>query len=344
MQNYLNQDTQNQMLNSTTSAADRRKVYAAILKNNCVIRYRSLNHRQKVISAIRKGRLYFSTALGYNDLYDTLMYIDYDVLLGYIDGCIAKCMPSYLNEKVQKKEITKELATRLLTCSRMKRNEFLKYIKENIDSLKKDLRDNIKGICFSADLLSSLMWSHYADNHKGIALLYDKKELTTAIACNSSNKELEDTFQLCEVKYKEQRIDATQFVSDYYLRLHAEHMGLLKAPFGIPASYPTPDMEIAKEIILTKSTAWSYEKEYRLIPSNLNFEKPNDIKYLEIFPKAIVMGAQISSKNQKLIWSLADKQQIPLYEIWLNESQQDYNLVFQQVNNVNVVEPLTCID
>ena len=72
---------------------ERRKARAAVHKNNCVVKYRADDER--AIQAVRDGKLFFSSALGYNDPYDTLMYIDYVQLSDYIGGILWHSLLKY---------------------------------------------------------------------------------------------------------------------------------------------------------------------------------------------------------------------------------------------------------
>ena len=56
----------------------RREARAALYEKNCVVKYRRPNDNS--ISALKDGKLFFSTALGYNDPHDTLMYVNYQQL------------------------------------------------------------------------------------------------------------------------------------------------------------------------------------------------------------------------------------------------------------------------
>lgn len=93
---YITQDTYKNLMNGA-SAEEQRCIRAWYIKSNCVVRFRSLDERQrtKTLNALRQNRLYFSTALGYNDPYDTLMYVNYDSLFRNIYSALKYGMDSY---------------------------------------------------------------------------------------------------------------------------------------------------------------------------------------------------------------------------------------------------------
>lgn len=132
---------------------------------------------------------------------------------------------------------------------------------------------------------------------------------------------------MCPIKYRSQRPDATAFIHDYLLS---------KAAGGLPVTHAgdilsSPDYKMIKDIVLTKDVVWRYEKEVRLIPRVLDFEYMSGVAYLEIKPKAIILGAKMSDCDRKAVIDTATEVGgITIYEAWLNDSQRDYQIVFQE--------------
>lgn len=79
-------------------------------------------------------------------------------------------------------------------------------------------------VCYSSDFYNNLLWAHYAENHKGMCLVFDVPE--------------EKKSDLHKVNYQKEfpRIDLTQ-----------------------DADAP----ETLKKVVATKSKDWEYENEYR---------------------------------------------------------------------------------
>ena len=90
---YIDMSEQREILCAATCDSERRRSQATIITNNCLAKFRGWDghdeKRARVIESIRNERLYFSTALGYNDPYDTLMYIDKAGLLEFIEQTLA---------------------------------------------------------------------------------------------------------------------------------------------------------------------------------------------------------------------------------------------------------------
>ena len=98
---YIDENERAEILRTATDDSMRRKLQAKILTNNCLVKFRgwdgenpNTKSRERVIKSIKRGQLFFSTALGYNDPYDTLMYIDKEGLLNFIERALAVQMPA----------------------------------------------------------------------------------------------------------------------------------------------------------------------------------------------------------------------------------------------------------
>lgn len=85
-----------------------------------------------------------------------------------------------------------------------------------------------------------------------------------------------------------------------------------------------------KNIILTKSSDWSYEQEVRLISRKLDYINGTEAMYLSIRPKAIIFGKDISDDDRQEIVNAANGKDIVLYESWLNNNQESYEVVVQR--------------
>lgn len=114
--------------------------------------------------------------------------------------------------------------------------------------------------CFSLINNNVLMWSHYADKHKGICLEFDS-DLTSYGFTNL----LEDDITVGPVGYTE------------YERIN----------------YLSSDRRFAVcKLFLCKFNTWSYEKEYRLITLN---RKPELQKFKNSYLKSVYFGLNMTS-------------------------------------------------
>ena len=104
----------------------------------------------------------------------------------------------------------------------------------------KDSVDNYGVVCYSSDHYNILLWSHYADNHKGMCLVFD---------VNKDNIK-----GLYKVNYQK-NFASINLTDD--ARTHEEILTL----------------------VTTKSIEWKYENEYRqiFVEKNILYEYPGDL-------------------------------------------------------------------
>jgi len=141
-----------------------------------------------------------------------------------------------------------------------------------------------------------LMWSHYADSHKGICIEFDT---------------------------------SSHYFSYAYQVYYEQHFPTV----CVDTESPRNDDKIAHIAILTKASFWSYEQEWRIVfPLQTEEEKSSQIKTVDSsiakeliglhnggsiaykFPPqaitAIIFGAQISTENKKSITKIV-KEHLP---------------------------------
>lgn len=302
---------------------------------NWLIRFRGWHSNEdcnKVLDALRTEKLYFSTALGYNDPYDTLMYVDYEKLFWRITSSWSD-MDQYI-ERLREKNLEKAAFAQLITSPenphfRDLQIRFLYYVANEVDMLKRKLRENIKGICFSTDMETNLMWAHYACNHSGIALCYDRLDLTQKPCYSSSRKEIKNRFVLEPIHYCDKRPDATDFIEAYVMEIIRNQSR--QGDADVVTDWPPVRIQTVKDIILTKDASWSYEQEVRLIPRNMEFEIPKDIQYMKIKPRAIILGAKMDERCREEVVRIAQSLgDVALYRAMLNDGQSGYKVNIQE--------------
>jgi len=133
---------------------------------------------------------------------------------------------------------------------------------------------NFKIACFSTEYNSMLMWSHYANSHKGFCVEYDLLP----------NDKYQDLYsKLFPVIYCDYISDMTQDMLDNYIN-------------GITDNFM---WGIYNKGLLRKSTAWKYENEWRFVTpcSGKDPDAPH-----HFFPiKKIYLGKNMPAKERKII-------------------------------------------
>ena len=162
--------------------------------------------------------------------------------------------------------------------------------------------------CLSESVESILMWSHYANSHKGFALEYNFRPTLEEPIKNVG---------LFPVVYSEERFDISDYIAWAFLRI-----------IGFPAKMP--DISASIKNALWKSNVWAYEKEWRMIDSTtreITNEKASAIHYK---PVAIYYGLHMSINDKKKLHEVAQEKGIKEYEMYLDYSSQKYEMLYRE--------------
>lgn len=137
--------------------------------------------------------------------------------------------------------------------------------------------------CFTCKLDDTLMWSHYADGHRGVCLLYEIPS---------------DYFMK---KYSPQSDDEFFFVGGAPVVYRSDGFydwltgGDLDAPHN-----GSPDENALTVLFTTKGERWKYEEEFRLV-----MRRPGLIQFEPTFLKQVAFGLASSNEDRAKVTSLA---------------------------------------
>ena len=156
------------------------------LKPQKLFRYRKIDDNNNFYDALCKNLITTSNPINFNDPFDSLIYVNVQEILddlknprsrtkfkkwleynpALVQSLQAKqksILKGFLNESDDKYRLNIRVALPKIEKS------LSHIIAHSIDYLK--TYSNIA--CFSETIKSPIMWSHYADSHKGFALEYD---------------------------------------------------------------------------------------------------------------------------------------------------------------------------
>lgn len=215
------------------------------MNDYCCFKYRTIN--KYLLDSLVKSQLFFAPRGQLNDPFDS----NIDILRA-VDQLIKIDVNSELFEKFRSDE------------------DVLNRFNKNVDPL---------GICsFSLISNETLMWSHYADDHKGICLRYDFPE-------SFLNNE-DEILGVSRVSYEPNAISS--WLSDNIELFEADHKKFI--------------INLLMTLLTSKAPSWSYEKEARIIRPSTGLYK---------IPRAtlthIIFGLQTTEADETLIRSIADK-------------------------------------
>ena len=180
-------------------------------------------------------------------------------------------------------------------------NEILKkypdsLMKYNLVAMEKamlNMREDTAVSCFSEEKESILMWSHYANKHKGICVCYDPLEVLAIGKC------------LFPVWYKTEKVNP-------YIRNGKE---------GIKLN------DRIKEIFVQKAPEWGYEKEWRIIQMTMSevaqqkLKKDGGLEIGVIYPKCIILGARAEEELVEKVKKLGEEKMINIAQMKLCENE-----------------------
>ena len=271
-------------------------------------RYRTVS--SSTLEALQAGKLYFSSPCFFNDPFDSVAYIDEEKLIRSISAQIEYGITSGYVPKSSIVPFPDDFAKLLLKQfnDTRRRAEFLSEVKEAAQNLKKCISKNTKVICFSELYLSSLMWAHYANEHKGFELIYDYEALKNAEVYNAANNKLSENTILQEVKYYQQMPDQGLLFFD-------------ELPYQMyPFKRRRVDGSFYRRLLFSKGKEWDYEKEWRLCAAGEDILTENPAKYISVDPVAVFLGARMSEEDRKRVFLAAKGKRIEFFDVLLDES------------------------
>jgi len=175
------------------------------------------------------------------------------------------------------------------------KQEDISNFKKAINNASNTLSNFMKGLYYVGSLCTSyknrLMWSHYADSHKGFCIEYDFSEV-------------KGVGMLLPVYYSNNRpLFPMQIVS----KSRDESMA-----------------ELYRQVmmgVLTKDKVWEYENEWRIIvPATLGIES---MEYKMPKISCIYLGEAISIENREQILEMATKLKIPIKQMKVDIGKYD---------------------
>ncbi|MBG0768305.1 DUF2971 domain-containing protein [Methanococcus maripaludis] len=227
-------------------------------------RYRKCNSEE--IDTILNGDIWLSPVSELNDPFECMIKMG---------------IPSYLERRTKLDgDLTPEL-----------RKKIEKTIRDNYSELKKAMdifKKRIYICCFSESKDSKLMWSHYADSHKGFCIEYD---------FNSEYTEEGLKCSLFPVIYGEEIFDIVPYAFE-----------------------KNQNRLVHIHIAMFKEISWKYEKEWRLIYTEALQQGRGNKKGPVI--TAIYLGAKIDENDKQILMNIANEYDISVYQMEI----EDYNL------------------
>jgi hypothetical protein len=242
--------------------------FAWYFGNNTLYKFRSFSgdSRKRVLDTIKNSRIYLPHPPAFNDPFDVAPVVAHGG---------DRYDPEYLRElQADEARMHKAAGLNARAIDRRRKREGVSIHdlpKAAEAELRRQLRDDVRVLCLTANQLHPLQWSHYADSHRGLCLHFDCRPGAFGLAR--------------QVRYRSRRL-----------------------PLRIPLRRQSNDT-IMDRLVFNKAKFWSYESEYRIIASESGKADPI-LKdgYMYFDPGLLVgitFGLQMPKKDRNLLISHA---------------------------------------
>ncbi|AKB27933.1 hypothetical protein MSSIT_1214 [Methanosarcina siciliae T4/M] len=267
-------------------------------KPKLVYKYETVN--EHLFENLEKNQLYFQDPRNFNDPFDSdvngcMEYTERQWYEKFYRGYPAHATP--MNARVQ--------LNYLINTGVLKQDPKTRIVTE-------DMRDYLSPLtcCFSEKRNNILMWSHYANKHKGMCLSYKTIEVPKTPNCSYTT-----TFRLT--------VDL-KTVPLFEVRYRAK-----KPPYKNYAGViMRNDHESLFENLLTKSTCWRYEKERRM----LSIERKNIQNFKKDELEGVIFGLKTKHYDAYRVYKIIEKyyinKGIPInfYKATMNKNYYKLNI------------------
>lgn len=307
-----------------------------------LFRFRAVNEFS--LDAFRKDDIYHSEPKNFNDPHDCLVYFDKPLLdkirelylkpqnvetllkqfsnLGQISG-VSKEYLLDIQKVVKNLSITGEDWDNILKLALNNLPDIDKEITKSAENIEENMYNHYKTYpkiaCFSENIESTLMWSHYADSHKGFALEYDFTKEQKCLVCTNPCEDFV-YISLYPVIYTNTRYNATDLAASLQLNQYLRN-------FGIPI-HTIPDELAYTKTNIYKGEDWKYEKEWRTF---LIYDRKTERKAIKIKPKAVYLGVNISEIYQDILVGYAKAYGIETYKMKVDIYSDEFKLIYESV-------------
>ena len=151
-------------------------------------------------------------------------------------------------------------------------------------------------------LREPLLWSHYADRHKGVCLIYNIPDKYI----------LENNMGGIPVEY------GTNPLQDFFITMVESGQFFDKQEGFID--------ELAKTYLSVKDKSWSYENEYRLVIKNTG-----EFQLDKSFLKHVCYGLNTSPKDIDLIDSILEKFDYDIEPLRMERTENDFGIIEKKI-------------
>lgn len=316
-----------------TSAEEMRKITAPISEAISQMMPSRLFRCRKCdvnsIVAFKNDIIYAGTADMFNDPYDALVRYDLETLEEGVSRVMSRESLDQLKmwiaqgndfpegvKQVLPEEMISVFREKLLPLEDFSeyepgieaaRRTMISMMRDLFPILAEESKKYCRIACFGENVDSILMWSHYADSHKGFVLEYDFRPTLKNPIKN---------VLIAPVVYNEERMDVSSYIAWEFLHL-------------LKIYSKNPDIASHLKVALHKSAAWAYEKEWRLVDYTFHDITDKSASAISYRPKAIYYGARMDAGKKGLLHGIAQEKGIQDYEMFIDYTSPVYEVKYR---------------
>jgi len=292
------------------------------------------------IDAFWKDYIYHSTPKKFNDPHDCLVFVDKPLLVNVFKQYLmpqnsGNVVNQYLHSDILKEFLPK--IKKIVNVPNITSKDLHSIVEAspnilyNIEEETIKLTENIekkmynyyktypKIACFSENIESTLMWSHYANSHKGFALEYDFTKEQKCLVCKETCRDFA-YISLYPVIYTDTRYNATDLAVSLVLNEYLTNFGI--------DNHTIPDELAYIKTNIYKGMDWKYEKEWRTF---LIYDRNTEREAITIKPKAIYLGANISPVHQDILIGYAKIKEMEIYKMKVDIYSDEFKLIYENI-------------
>ena len=265
---------------------------------------------KNVISLLTDDLMFLPKIEDLNDPFECNIFYDLDILFDNLIDNLDKFIDysDFIDENTTEED--------LLNISKFLKDSLKELFEEIFYKFEYKFKNQLSIICFTEDNCINPMWAHYADNHKGVCIEYDFKNISNLMFKN-----------LCfPIEYVEKLDNTLELSALFDDNIETSSIWILR-------------------LALRKSYDWKYEKEWRIIVSqfikdslyknnyeNLYFDEYYSNKHYIKFikPKSLYLGLDIDLNDEKMLIDICKFRGIRVYK--MKKDKSGYNLKSEPID------------
>ncbi|MBR6071686.1 MAG: DUF2971 domain-containing protein [Acholeplasmatales bacterium] len=185
------------------------------------------------------------------------------------------------------------------------KEKIFEWIDNTIENIQYTFKNEIYSICFSESDLNQDLWLKYANNYTGFVIEYDVESIRNSYNNTyASDDKLIDNCRnyLYPIVYYNKPFYANELFKCIIYRLSKmEHFIKDWNRFLIDR----------RRVCLVKDRYHSKDKEWRVFVDNKT-------SYINVVPKAVIMGLKICNSDKTLLYEICQKNKIDLYQTYIS--------------------------